>query len=144
MPKPKIFAEGTVMYVPRPWMEALDLPLHISHAAVMVIANVKADVTGLLTDRHVPQGRAGAMALSLRLYRQPVAWNAVAMMLASGLVPADAVGVYTWRGGRGGPIIRVEPDGTLTTLGHFRYDPHRDGRGEYIEPAKEAAPNADS
>lgn len=110
------------------------------NGALLVIAHMKRDVPALLTDRKLPQGVADNLAVDLRQQRPPFGAQSTLGALGAGFLDFGTVGVYVWREAiKDRAIVRVEPDGSFTTIGHFRYDGHFGGRGLYAEPVSEDA-----
>lgn len=134
---PKVFYNG-LAFLPTVWCKAIlgeDWDRR-ANASLLVVANVKKDVAALLTDRGLSQSQADNLAEDLRLQRQPFGPTDINMLVDAGVIDPGRAGVYLWyRAQKDRPVVRVEPDGTITTVAHFRYDSRRGGRDLWVEAA---------
>lgn len=129
---PKIYRNGSAM-LPSEWLKSAGCESHIRQATVVVVAHLKKDVVPLLTDRGMSQYAAETVAKEARMTRPPYSRD-VKLAVGALVIDPEQPGVFAWHQGvKDDPLIRVELDGRLTPVGHFRVERGADGRGLYVE-----------
>lgn len=119
----KVFSDSGSFNLPQHWLDAAGCPRWVRFADVTVIAQVKADAVPLLTDRGVGQYAAESITKGMRLQRSPYP-HGIKLAVEAGALDPDTPSVYVWnQGNKNDPIIRIESDGTVQTVGHFRVSP---------------------
>jgi hypothetical protein len=116
----KLFVSGAI-FPPAEWLRAVEDQRHIRQGGLIVVASVKTDVERMLEAR---RPWAGQLAKEMRLRRPPYS-NTTTLLVEAGLISLDVPAVYVEPlnyGRNGDKIARVEPDGTPTVIGVYRYD----------------------
>lgn len=130
MPAPKVYATFTIL--PREWLSAVGSERHQCQGSLVIVANVKRDCDALLTDRGVGQYAADDMVRGLRVANQS---NTVQNLIDAGVLDPAKAGVYVYyQAVKDYPIGRLNFDGSIEVVGHWRYDSGFGGRGLYVEP----------
>lgn len=130
--KPKTYVAHLVMVSPE-WGKAVGATHH-RQIDLLAVAYSKAELTAMLTDRGLAQWEADRLTTEFRMIRGDRGPNSLGLLVDAGILDREQAQVLMWHNGvKDDPIIRVAPDGTLTTVGHFRYETGRDGRGLYAE-----------
>lgn len=125
----KMFSAMTLL--PRPWLSAVGSDRHQGQGNIVVLAFTKKETAAILTDRGVHQMAADAVTRALRTARGTF----VDMLVAAGVIDPDMPGVYVYYSAiKDHPIGKVQFDGTVEIVAHFRYDGGFHGRGMWIEP----------
>lgn len=123
MAKVKMFV-GHSTHAPRVWCEAVGAPSYVQQIDVLALAASKAVLNEMLTAMLGHVGDYVARAL-----RTPGGRSSVGLgtgwerLIAEGLIDPDSPGVYLMNGARKDePVVRVEPEGSCTTVAVWRYD----------------------
>lgn len=125
----KMFSAMTIL--PRPWLSAVGSDRHQSQGNVIVLAFTKKETAAILTDRGMHQHSADAIARALR----KSTGNTERMLVEAGAINPDMAGVYVYYSAiKDHPVGRVNLDGTVEIVAHFRYDSGFHGRGLWVDP----------
>lgn len=125
----KMFSAMTIL--PRPWLSAVGSDRHQSQGDVIVLAYNKPETAAILTDRGMRQFSADAITRTLR----KSTGSPEAMLVESGAIDPNMPGVYVYYAAqKDQPVGRVNFDGTVEVVAHFRYDAVFGGRGLWVEP----------
>lgn len=121
--KAKTFV-GHSTHAPRAWCEAVGAPTWVQQIDVLVVAWSRADLLGMCEDRLGSRGGADGVAKGLRSTGRSVGLgNGWERLIAAGVVDPDSPAVYLMNGARKDQqVVRVEPDGSFTTVAVWRYD----------------------
>jgi hypothetical protein len=116
--KPKVFC-GTGLFIPVPWLRALDLPPHVQQCAVTAVAPTKTGLAEMLAERGLHQVTAGRLSAAMSLARRFSVPDEA--LIAAGVITPGEPGIWAYRDYvRDRAVIRIDPDGSPVVVAHFR------------------------
>ncbi|MFI6512987.1 hypothetical protein ACIBCT_35760 [Streptosporangium sp. NPDC050855] len=126
----KLFVNSQT-FMPRTWSKAIGQHHVHNSAHLVVIAARKSDGGAMFVER----GQyAHLMAETKLVSRNRPFSTDLKLLTEAGVIDLETPSVFIYnRGVKDDPVFRVEPDGKLVLVAHFRYEGKVDGRGMWIE-----------
>ena len=127
----KVMSSGTQM-LPRPWLDALELPKHVQQGVVLAVAKTKKAATEALSAASSSGPFIGA---SLRVTE----CRDSRLLIEAGVIDPEVEGLWVLPSttSRSSLAARINADGTATPVARFHYDHVYGGRGMWVEPIGE-------
>lgn len=126
-------------HLPLKWGASLGVPSEHRYANLVVIAGLKGDIVTMLMERGLGPGFAGDITERLHISRPPISSVPLREILAAKVVELDSAGIYLFAeyGVKGRPIVRVDPPGEFTVVGHFGTGSTDGIKEMFVIPVKE-------